>query len=148
MTEILYTIDEWNNALEECKINEWNEEDTEQEVGTLGFVLCDAYTGEKVDGDETILEAVVDVLSEEGHDAISTETFFTVLLSYSGETSSDWEELGREYAKEIYGIEDFPGEPTMDHWEQWFLRNGRSETEVWVETDAGGTFHWFDKAKW
>lgn len=149
MSDVLYTVYEWNNALEAAEINEFDPVDSENDGGPLAGWLSEQYTHDKVGKDAEILEAVVNVLENEGYDTFSPETFFTVLLSYRGETETDFRILVENYMEENHGYTgSLPGNPDDDALEQWYFDNVATEGETCASVSSGSSLYWFDKSQW
>ena len=149
MSDILYTVDEWNNALESADIHEVDPLASETDGGPLAGWLSEQYTHDKVGNDAEILEAVINVLENEGHDAFSPETFFTVLLSYRGDTETYFRTLVENYMEENHGYTgSLPGNPDDDALKQWYFDNCASENETYASVASGSSLYWFDKGQW
>ena len=149
MSDILYSVDEWNNALEAAENNEFDPVDSENDGGPLAGWLAEQYTHEKVGQDAEKLEAVISVLENEGHDEFSSETFMTVLLSYRGETETSFHTLVEIHMEENYGFSgSLPGNPGEDELESWYFDNVANGSETYTSVASGSAFYWFDKAKW
>ena len=149
MSDVLYSVDEWNKALESAENNYFDGTDAEAESGPLAAWLCEQYTHDKVSQDSEVLEAVINVLEDQGYDAFSPETYMTVLLSYRGETMASFRHLVQEYMVEQYGFDgSTPGDPDEDDYRKWYLDHCRNDDEVYTGVASGSGYYWFLKNSW
>ncbi|QBZ72203.1 hypothetical protein SEA_KRADAL_317 [Streptomyces phage Kradal] len=150
MSDVRYSRNEWDNALEAAESFDWDSIDAGEQHSPLAQWLCDQVIDHaKVERDEQRIEAAFAVLTERGEDEFSPERLITVLESYRGETVDDWRTLAEEYAEEN-GIEMvfLNGTPTEDVYHAWYAANGIREGEVCAPSSVGGTLYWFDTNKW
>lgn len=149
MSDVLYAFDEWNNALDVAEANDFDAVDAEQEGGPMAAWLCELYTHPKVNKNSEVLEAVINVIQDGGHDAFSSETYMTVLLSYRGETMTSFRHLVQEYMDKSYAFTGrFPGNPDEDDYKEWYLANCRNDNKVYAEVSSGSSLHWFIRSQW
>jgi hypothetical protein len=150
MSDVRYSRDEWDNALEAAEIAEWDSIDAGEQHGPLAQWLCDQVIDhDKVERDSERIEAAFVALTENDEDEFSAERLIDVLNSYRGETVSDWRTLAEEHAEETGTTLAFVGgTPTADDFEKWYADNAINDGEVCAETSAGGTLYWFDSNKW
>jgi hypothetical protein len=151
-----YALTEWAEALEAGREWEWcpidTQENTPGAAGDLGCWLAENVIGWDMRADGTnehcdhvtddMVEAVLNVLREDGHLTASGEDVKRVLSSYRGETGDDFRVLAEEYAEEngykLVGLK------TDGEFEQWYAENGIPDGEVCGELSVGGTLHWFN----
>lgn len=149
MSDVMYSINEWNKALESADNNSFDSVDSGAEYGPLASWLCEQYTQEKVGQDPDILEAVLNVLENHGYDKFSPELFLTVLGTYRGETNSSFEVLVYEHMEESFGFTArFPGNPGEDDHRGWYIENCCNKEDVFAEVASGSSFHWFCRMGW
>lgn len=154
MNDVLYTAEEWRNALETAENNEFDPVDSEEDGGPLALWLCDQHTEIKDDPKwrtelpEWVLSSVITVLEDADFKSFSTETFTSVRDSYCGSTSSDFGELVREYVEDEKGFDlPFPGNPSEEDFEKWYMNYVRRDGEVCADSGFGHLF-WFQKNNW
>jgi hypothetical protein len=151
IVETKYTLNEWRMALDIAEINDFNGVTSGREGGPLAAFLCEMFTRGPVGGDSDLLEAVINVIEEDGGTVrFSQKRFRTVLKSSRGDTVADFEALTAKYLQKNHGIslEYLPGNPDADDFKTWYLRNAVSETKTYTEVTSGGSFYWFDRTKW
>lgn len=150
MSDVKYSRDEWDGALEAAELHEWDSIDAGEQHGPLAQWLCDQVIDHKnVDRDEQRIEAAFIALTERGEDEFSPERLIDVLNSWRGETVDDWGVLADEYAEENGKELIFPGySATEDDYRKWYADNAISDGEIYVSTSVGGTLYWFDTNKW
>lgn len=149
MSDIPYTIDDWNNALEAAENNDFDPVDSEQGDGPLAGWVAEQYTHPKVNKNVEVLEAVINVLQQHSHEPFSTKMFMTVLLSYTGDTQTCFRFLVEDHMSEVYNFNGpFPGNPGEDEYKKWYLANCCNEGEVYAEVASGSGLYWFDRNQW
>jgi hypothetical protein len=160
MSDVTYSAAEWQLNIEQAGIASWNEDDPDLVDYPLAQWICKQPYPEANDkhgrtDTGLLMEAVANVLEDEGFEEFSPETFLSVLHSFNGETSNDFFTLVRENLHDEQGVAEHLLDTTIkgigdsdEAMVAWYMKNGVADGEVYTETNAGGTAYWFKKNEW
>lgn len=86
MSDMQYTRDEWDSALESAELFEWDSIDAGEKHGPLAQWLCDqAIDHDHVERDPEIIAAAFEALGAGGETEFSPEQLIDTLNSYRGD---------------------------------------------------------------
>lgn len=154
MSDLAYSIQEWKASFEQAEIYDFKDGPALRDWPLAQFMCGTLNTIEVVKREPLIMQGAINMLESEGFEEFSPQFFATVLGTYKGETTDDFQELAAEWVSEnLSPMED--GHPDPENfsvpgdWEGWYRDNAMRSTEAYGEIDAGGKLFWFDRgATW